>query len=45
MIWIIKRILSRAFGKMECHCPQFVATMRKLLGESGGLLILMIDAA
>ena len=20
-------------GKMECHCPQFVATMRKLLGE------------
>ena len=20
-------------GKMECHCPQFVATMRRLLGE------------
>ncbi len=20
-------------GKMECHCPQFVETMRKLLGE------------
>jgi nucleoside-triphosphatase len=20
-------------GKMECHCPQFVTTMRKLLGE------------
>ena len=20
-------------GKMECHCPQFVATMRTLLGE------------
>ena len=21
-------------GKMECHCPQFVATMKKLLGEA-----------
>jgi nucleoside-triphosphatase THEP1 len=20
-------------GKMECHCPEFVATMRRLLGE------------
>ena len=20
-------------GKMECHCPQFVTTMKKLLGE------------
>src|SRR5262249_30144810 len=20
-------------GKMECHCPQFVATMRRLLGD------------
>ena len=20
-------------GKMECHCPQFVTTMRRLLGE------------
>jgi nucleoside-triphosphatase len=20
-------------GKMECHCPQFVTTMKRLLGE------------
>jgi nucleoside-triphosphatase len=29
----VDAFLIDEIGKMECHCPQFVATMRRLLGE------------
>ena len=29
----VDAFLIDEIGKMECHCPQFVETMRKLLGE------------
>jgi nucleoside-triphosphatase len=29
----VDAFLIDEIGKMECHCPQFVATMRTLLGE------------
>jgi nucleoside-triphosphatase len=29
----VDAFLIDEIGKMECHCPQFMATMRRLLGE------------